>query len=219
MLVVAAGTLRKERETVETVETVERTAMSVANEAGAVMVVDAATYAEAGAMVVRLRAMEQTVHRECDPLCESAYLAHKQAVGFRSRLLGPLAAAVTALKRQMMQWEHAEKARARQETLRLEQEQWEAEQELRAAEIAAAAGDEQAVSEIEAMPPPLPPVVTPDIPKVGVRFRTIWEPEVVDADLVPRQYMIPDMAKLRKVAAALKGDTNIPGVVVRPKRV
>lgn len=180
--------------------------------------VDAATYAEAGAMVVRLREMEQTVHRECDPLCESAHRAHKQAVAFRSKLLEPLAHAATALKRQMMRWEASEKERARQESLRLEQEQWAAEQELRAAE-AAAAGDEQAVSEIESLPPPPPPVVIPDIPRVvGVRFRTIWEPDVVDVDLVPRQYMMPDMAKLRKVAAALKGDTNIPGVVVRPRR-
>lgn len=50
------------------------------------------------------------------------------------------------------------------------------------------------------------------VPKVaGASTRIDWTGEVVDADAIPREYMIPDVAKLEAVTKALKKDPNIPG--------
>jgi len=56
----------------------------------------------------------------------------------------------------------------------------------------------------------------PDIPAPakadGVNLRDNWTFEIVDESLIPREYLIPDEVKIRKVVVALKDKTNIPGV-------
>jgi len=48
----------------------------------------------------------------------------------------------------------------------------------------------------------------------GVRYRTSWQYEIVDAALVPREYMQVNEVKIGTVVRALKDDCNIPGVRV-----
>lgn len=51
-----------------------------------------------------------------------------------------------------------------------------------------------------------------EIPKLeGVSFTEQWSGEVVDASLIPRDYLMPDIKKLVGVTKALKEATNIPG--------
>lgn len=62
------------------------------------------------------------------------------------------------------------------------------------------------------------PVVVPKamVPKVeGVSMVDTWEFEIADVNLIPREYLSVDESKIRKVVGALKGQTNIPGVIVR----
>ena len=69
--------------------------------------------------------------------------------------------------------------------------------------------DEVARKEAELQP-------VPDIPAPakaeGVSLRENWTFEIVDESLIPREYLIPDEVKIRKVVVALKDKTNIPGV-------
>lgn len=59
----------------------------------------------------------------------------------------------------------------------------------------------------------LTPVVAPAVPKVeAVAMKTYWSAEVVDINLVPREYLLPDMNKLNALARAIKGESNIAGV-------
>lgn len=131
--------------------------------------------------------------------------------------------------------EAARKERARlqaiaDETARKAREQ--AEAQRRAAEEAAAAGraaeaqrlaaaaartEEKAAAKAGAFESRAAAVVAPVIsrepPKViGVQTREVWKFEVMDSDLVPRQFLSVDEAKIRKVVGALKGDTRIEGV-------
>lgn len=57
------------------------------------------------------------------------------------------------------------------------------------------------------------PVIAPsiDTPK-GVSFREIWSAEIVDEKQIPREYLIPNMQALNKIASATKGTITIPGV-------
>ena len=109
-----------------------------------------------------------------------------------------------------------------------------AEAERKAAEEAAAAGraeeaaklqaraaatEAKAAERVEAIETRAAAVVAPIIsreaPKVaGVATREVWKFTVTDPALVPREYCVVDEARIRKVVAALKGDTTIPGVRV-----
>lgn len=49
-------------------------------------------------------------------------------------------------------------------------------------------------------------------PKIeGITFADAWDGEVVDAVLIPREYLIPDIKKLKDLTKVLKEATNIPG--------
>jgi hypothetical protein len=59
------------------------------------------------------------------------------------------------------------------------------------------------------------PVINRAPPKViGVQTRDVWKFEVTDPTQVPRQYLVVDESKIRKIVGAMKGDTQIPGVRV-----
>ena len=60
------------------------------------------------------------------------------------------------------------------------------------------------------------PIVRPKVEKPkGVYHQTRYYAEVIDPNLVPREYCIPDEKKLNKLAGATEGKMNIPGVVFR----
>ena len=56
----------------------------------------------------------------------------------------------------------------------------------------------------------------PEIPDeadtAGLTIREDWKFSIVDAALIPREYLIPDEKKIGRIVRALKGDANIPGV-------
>ncbi len=63
------------------------------------------------------------------------------------------------------------------------------------------------------------PVISREPPKVaGLATREVVRFEIVDASLLPREYVVPDEARIRKVVNALKTDANIPGVRVWTER-
>ena len=65
------------------------------------------------------------------------------------------------------------------------------------------------------------PIAQQAAPKVAaVNLQTVWNWEITDTALIPREYLLPDLVKIRKVVNALKGDTAIAGIrVYSDKRV
>ncbi len=51
----------------------------------------------------------------------------------------------------------------------------------------------------------------------GLQFRSGWEGEVVDASLLPREYLVPDLKTLKALTKAKGGNPNIPGWKAWPK--
>lgn len=135
---------------------------------------------------------------------------------------------------------------ARKERERLESQAREAERKARekadadrrAAEAAAAAGraeeaarlaaraaatETKAAEKAEALEQRAASVVAPvvhrETPKVaGLKTREVFKFEIVDAGLLPREYLVPDEQRIRKVVNALKMDAKIPGVRVYPDK-
>lgn len=57
------------------------------------------------------------------------------------------------------------------------------------------------------------PVAVRAAPKVaGINVTKVWKFEITDVKAVPREYCIPDEAKIRKIVQALKGDADIAGI-------
>lgn len=46
----------------------------------------------------------------------------------------------------------------------------------------------------------------------AISFRKTWDLEIVDPNLVPREYLLIDVSALRKVCQATKGQIQVPGV-------
>ncbi len=103
--------------------------------------------------------------------------------------------------------------RKAEEARRLEEEKkrLEGEEAARRAreELENRALEEAAAKEAQIISPP--PV--PEKPKTdGLTLRENWTFEIIDESLIPREYLVPDLVRIRKVVQTLKDKTNIPGV-------
>jgi len=136
--------------------------------------------------------------------------------------------AEAARERERVALEAAERERVAAEQRRLQAEA--DDRQIAAAAAAEAAGDaqlaERIVSErpLVTLPPPrpvfVPPVAAPLAPAVaGVSFRDDWDFEVTNLAAIPREYMMPDEVKIRRVVKAMRGACSIPGIKAIPKRV
>lgn len=56
-------------------------------------------------------------------------------------------------------------------------------------------------------------------PKVeGVSYTEVWKFEIFSSALIPREYLIPDTAKIGSAVRSSKGETSIPGIRVFSER-
>jgi hypothetical protein len=65
------------------------------------------------------------------------------------------------------------------------------------------------------------PVATQEAPKVaGISIPMVWDYEIVDEAMIPREYCDVSATRIRKVVQAMQGNTRIPGVrVFQRKRI
>jgi septal ring factor EnvC (AmiA/AmiB activator) len=134
-----------------------------------------------------LKKMEETF----DPLVKSTCAAWKAALEAHKFHSGPIQTAKDRLKALTAKWTRDQEEAARKEA-----------QALKAAQDSLGIQD--------APMPPWSSVGNP-VKTAGVSIRENWHFEVTDANLLPREYLLPDMVKLNQLARALKGTTSIPG--------
>jgi len=136
--------------------------------------------------------------------------------------------AEAAAQRERERLEQAARRQAEAEQRRLQ-----AEAETRRLEEASALearGDGAAAVRLLEAPIPVPLVVAAPVfmpapapapaPKVeGISFREDYDFEILDAAVIPREYLMPDEKKIRGVVRAMRASTNIPGVRAFSRRV
>jgi len=253
---------------VETIE-VEEKALSIVDQAKAVVVKDSQTYTAAGMLWKSIGDMIKEVKDTFDPICEAAHKAHKAATEKRSKYLDPLTSAQKSVKALMSAYDAEqerirkaeeerlaaiaraeEEARRKAELDRLEAERKAEEDRLLAeAQAAKDRGDNEtaelltnaAVETSEAIkeqsaaiaqePIYVAPVVVPKTtPKMagGPVYREVWAAQVTDIKALclavatgkaSPESVTANMPVLNKLAVALKGTMNIPGVKAYSKRV
>jgi hypothetical protein len=126
-----------------------------------------------------------------------------------------LTQAETALKRGMVTYQReqeriaAEAQRKADEDVRKERERL-AKLEAKAIER----GDETKAEQLaERQAAVVAPIIQTEKPKVsGISTRKDYDFEIVDAAKLPREYLMPDDKKIRKVVKALGAEASIPGI-------
>lgn len=128
-----------------------------------------------------------------------------------------LANAERTIKAAMVTYQNELDRLAREERARAEQAAREEQDRLAAASVQAAErGDMERTDDLQARAEAVQPVaIIREAPKVaGISFREVWKFEITDAAAIPREYLLVDESKIRRVVQAMKADTKIPGVRV-----
>ncbi len=217
---------------VETSE-VETKALSIVDQAKAVVVRDPETYTAAGILWKQIKDMMKEVADTFDPIIDAAHKSHKKALEQKAKFYTPLETAYKSVKKLMSDYD-LEQERIRQaEQRRLEEIARKEEEERRLMEAIAAeeelrargATKEEASQEAAAImeePVSIAPItLQKTTPKLegGPVYRTIWKARIIDERKIPRQYLIPDMVKINGVIRALKNQHGIEGIEAYEERV
>lgn len=197
---------------------IQQKAAGIVEKAASHVVVDQESYDIATNTLKGLKAMMKEIEATFDPIAKKAHDAWKEVLAQKKRHIEPLETADKILRRKASDW-FAEQERARREAERraLEEARRKAEEEqIARAQLLQDSGATELAESVISQPVKVGPVKVnaPAPDKNGVGFREVWTFEIVDASLIPREFLIPDEAAIRKHAQTMKGKANIPGVRV-----
>jgi len=204
----------------------ELAVVNITEAARSIEVIDKASADRASELIVAGKKLIKQVKEYFEPMKKAADESKRRILETERQELSKIEPIVSELSAKVSRWladeerrrREAEEAKRRAEMERL---RLEAELEAKAREAAQIKNEaerrfveDQIITEAAQREAELQPV--PDIPAPakadGVNLRDNWTFEIVDESLIPREYLIPDEVKIRKVVVALKDKTNIPGV-------
>ncbi len=191
----------------------------------ALKVSDADTYALAGQHYIALGALETKITTWWEPLTSAAHKLHKALTTRRGEMVKPITAERERLASEMSAW------KSEQDRLQRERELAAALEEKKRQDAIAA--EQAALLEVQghsalaesviqqAIEAPAPTVsLGRAVPKVaGLSYRTVYEHEVVNLALVPREWLCLDDAKVKKYHEAMGKAARIPGVAFTTRDV
>jgi hypothetical protein len=186
--------------------------------AAAYVVQDEQSYLDADLVIKTIREKVKEREAEIGPVKEAATRSWKAAVALYKKYVQDPLDACSTLDRKRTAWKRSEDAKRQLEAdlRRREEEKRQAEERLALATRMEAAGmKEQATKVLDAPTDPVnvPEPVRVETPK-GQTIVSNWQARIVNPDLIPREYLMPDQVKINKAAKLMKDRTNIPGVVV-----
>lgn len=214
----------QQNQTTETPETaaiqiIERRASDIARRAAEHRVTDQESYDTATNALKGLKAMIAEIKDTFGPIIKKAHDAHKEALAQQAKYLRPLEDADKILRRKSADWfaEQDRLRRAAEEAARKEAQRKAEEEALARASFLDEAGLKDEAERVLGQPvvPKAAPVTVTAPDRNGVVMRDVWCFEITDVTKLPREYMQPDEAAIRKQVQAMKGQANIPGVRVR----
>lgn len=187
---------------------------------------DSDDYAQWGERLVTIATARRKIAEWFSPMKKKASDAHREICDKERATLAPVNDDELRIKVALSKFRDEQERKRLEEQRRLEREQREREEQLRleqAAELERAAqqtGDvslQEAAEQLIEAPITVAPVTpyTPPAPKVeGLSYRETWKFEIINTNLVPRQYLMPDEKAIGRVVSGLKDRTTIPGVRV-----
>jgi hypothetical protein len=195
---------------------VETQALELVDTVKAITVTTDAEYEVAAGWLRECAATKKRITEFFKPIVKAAHEAHKAAKDRENEALKPVVEAESHLSRTMGDYQAACAAERREQERMLreiERQEQEAETQRIAAQYAAMGNDALADAAMNAPLPASTIKLDEFAPKVaGTATLTTWTFEIVDAALIPREYLIPDEKKIGGVVRAMKDATKIPGV-------
>jgi hypothetical protein len=192
-------------------------------------VTDQSTLDTANEFLKNVKAIAAKVADSFDPQISQAHALHKSLLDEKKKFTAPLEEAEKIVKRTITGYLVEEDRKRREveaERARIEAEaRAEAEKKMKAVEKAEAKGDaakaesiaQEAVNIMAAKIDAAP--IVPERPiAAGLGLTENWEFTIIDKNLIPREYMIPDEVKIGRVVRALKSEAKIPGVSITSRR-
>jgi hypothetical protein len=180
-------------------------------------VTDQISYEAADSIIAEVRIKVKDRELEIGPAKEAATKSWQAMNSLWKKFITDPLEACKTLDRKRYIWKKAEddrRAREAEALRRAEQKKQEEEKLALAARMEAAGMKEQAEEVLDApvAPVDVPAPVMVEKPK-GQSYVENWQARVVDSALVPREFLIPDMAALGKYAKLMKGRAKVAGVV------
>jgi hypothetical protein len=192
----------------------DRVTVSVA-QTQAVTVTDARSYALAGEHLQGLAALEKEIEAYFRDDKSRAYQLWQSQCKKEKAALTLVQAAGQRLRGERQTWK-AEQDQLQREAEREAARQAQQQEQARLLEEAALIEEQQpelaaAIVE-EAISAPAPVVVLPSVVPKDLPKRTLYKWRVVNAAMVPRDYLVLDETRLTRYAAAMKGAARVPGI-------
>jgi len=192
--------------------------------AQALQVVDSVTYTQAMELGKACSLKIKIVEKKLGPSKQKTWDAYQEVMKLMKSFIDPLTIAKDDLAKRGYTWQKAEEDRKRQEAEEARREaeaeaaekrRIEEENRLALAQRLEKDGMKEQAAEVLDAPinVTVAEVAAPvPVAKVGgTSPQEIWKGEVVDASLIPRDYLTPDLVKLNQTTKMLKGETRIPG--------
>jgi cell division septum initiation protein DivIVA len=205
---------------------IDTEAIVISEASAGLEVTDKASADRASEIIVAGKKLIKAIKDYFDPMKKAADEAKRRILETERQELSKIEPIVSELSAKVSRWladeerrrREAEEARRQAELERL---RLEAELEVKAREAEQIKNEserrrveDRIIAEVARREAELEPI--PDVPVAakadGVNLRDNWTFEIVDESLIPREYLIPDEVKIRKVVIALKDKTNIPGI-------
>ena len=200
----------------------ETNVMELANKSKYLIISNQEQLDQAAGILVEIKKRYKELDTQRKEITNPIDAAKKSIMDLFRKPLTMLEDAEAKIKKAIIRYDDEQREIARQEQIKLQKladQEAEKQKKLLDAKIerAEASGKVEKVEELlvqkENIVPIAAPVVAPKIDQPsGVSYKTTWTAEVVDADLIPREYMIPNIQALTKIAQATKGTLTIPGV-------
>jgi hypothetical protein len=172
-------------------------------------------YDDAASFLKACGDLKKEINATMQPIVADAHRAHKTAKSKQKELLAPVEAAVKVIGRKMGDYQaQCERQRKAEEAMLLAQAKKEQEESaLEFAEALEEGGNGDVANAMLENIPDIQVRAESFAPRVsGTVTRTTWLFEIVDASMLPLEYMMPDEKAIRAMVKAKKGDTAIPGV-------
>lgn len=206
-----------QQETVEKTP-LERASIAIAEEAKQLKVTDEPSYLIVTEQLKMVATTIKNLESFFAPMKSAAHKAWRSICDRENETKSHLEVAKNHLSRQVTEW-NTKKERERQETerkLREEALKKQEDEKLAEASVLEQQGRHEEAAEVISEPIHAPTiVVAKDVPKVaGISTRQTWNFRITNESLIPREYLVVDEGKIRKVVKAMQQDTKIPGVEV-----
>ncbi|MEO5360589.1 MAG: hypothetical protein H7843_09085 [Nitrospirota bacterium] len=181
-------------------------------------------YSKAGEMLIKAAALEDKIKADFAKSKKSAYATWKEIVAQENGHLDKVKKVIEIIKGKMLDWKTAEDKRIAAERLEAEKiaKKKAEEEKLQEAIALEAMGEKEEAEAVLTAPIPFTPpaAVKQEVEKVaGISVRKATKYKIINATLIPREYLMPDEKKISGVVRAMGLAAKIPGIEVYEEAV